>query len=219
MSGRIGFFGGTFDPIHLGHLHAAGQVQSAFRLDKVLFVPSYIPPHKEGREVAAAADRFRMVELACLGHEGFEASPIEVEAKEKSYSIVTLDKVKGVYPECRVFVIVGVNAFLEIGTWREYERVIEESLFIVTDRPGTDLQAASGVLGGRLARRIHAVQAGEDIDEPLVSRYSIFLLPIEALEITATDIRDRVRSGRSVAGLVPGPVAEYITSHHLYTDR
>ena len=219
MTGRIGILGGTFNPIHLGHVQAADQVRAAMSMDKILFVPSYIPPHKEARDIAPAADRFRMVELACLGHEGFEASSVEVEAKEKSYSILTLDRIKRRYPERRVFFIVGVDAFLEIGTWHEVERVIEQGLFAVMDRPGFDLRAASGVLGGRLAPKVHAVRAGEIIDDALFSRFSVFLLPIQALDISSTDVRDRLRHGRSIAELVPGPVAEYITSHHLYTDR
>jgi nicotinate-nucleotide adenylyltransferase len=216
---RIGLFGGTFNPIHLGHLRAAADVQDAFRLDRALFVPSYIPPHKESAGVASAADRFRMVELACLGHPGFEASSIEVEARETSYSILTLARIKGLYPGALVFFILGVDAFLEIGTWREYERVLQECLFVVTGRPGNDLESAAGVLGGRLSGRIYRVAEGESPDESLFSRFGVFLLPIKALDISSTDIRSRVRRGENPEGLVPPAVADYIRNHQLYTDR
>ena len=218
MRERIGLFGGTFNPIHNGHLRAAADVQAAFRFDRVLFVPSYIPPHKESAPVASAADRFRMVELACLGHPGFEASSIEVEARETSYSILTLSRIKGLYPGALVFFILGVDAFLEIGTWREYERVLRECLFVVTGRPGFDLESAAGVLGGRLSGRIYRVAEGESPDESLFSRFGVFLLPIKPLDISSTDIRRRVREGLSIAGLVPPAVEAYIHRHGLYRD-
>lgn len=216
---RIGLLGGTFNPIHCGHLRAAADVQAAFGLDKVLFIPSYIPPHKESAGVASAADRFRMVELACLGHPGFVASSIEVEAQETSYSILTLARIKELYPGAPVFFILGVDAFLEIGTWREYKRVLAECLFIVTGRPGFILESAAGVLGGTLAGRIYRVAEGEAPDEALFSRFGVFLLPIKALDISSTDIRSRVRRGENPEGRVPAAVADYIRDHQLYTDR
>ncbi|HYA48116.1 MAG TPA: nicotinate-nucleotide adenylyltransferase, partial [Burkholderiales bacterium] len=207
MRERIGLFGGTFNPIHLGHLKAAAEVRAAFGLGRVLFIPSYIPPHKTSPDIASAADRFRMVELACDGREGFVASALEVEARERSYSIVTLAKVKGLYPEAWTFFILGIDAFLEIGTWHEYDRVLDECLFIVTDRPGFDLESASGVLGGRLRDRTCRVTRGGPVDEALFSRFGVFLLPIQALDISATGIRRRVRRGERPDGLVPAPVA------------
>jgi len=213
---RIGLFGGTFNPIHAGHIQAAREVRKAFGLDKVLFIPSYIPPHKESAGVAAASDRFRMVELACRGRPGFEASALEVEAMEKSYSILTLNKVRALYPEAWIFFILGVDAFLEIGTWHEYERVLAESLFIVTSRPGYGLAAAAGVLGGRLESRILRVRPRQAVDETLFARFTIFLLGIEALDVSSTEIRERLDRGMSLEGLVPRPVEAYITEHHLY---
>jgi nicotinate-nucleotide adenylyltransferase len=219
MRERIGLFGGTFNPIHSGHLKAAVDVRAAFGLNRVLFIPSYIPPHKESAGVACAADRFRMVELACLGYDGFVASSIEVEAREKSYSILTLAKIKELHPGAWLFFIAGADAFLEIGTWRESERVLAECPFIVTGRPGFDLASAAGVLGGRLRGRVYSVARGEAVDESLFSRYGVFLLPIEALDISSTDIRDRIARGESPEGLVPAPVAAYIEEHELYRGQ
>ncbi len=215
---RIGLLGGTFNPVHNGHLQAAAEVRAAFALDRVLFIPSYIPPHKESRGVASAADRLRMVELACLGREGFVPSAIEVEAPERSYSILTLARVKALHPGARLFFILGVDAFLEIGTWREYERVLDECRFIVTSRPGFDLEAGAGVLDGRLSDRTCRVAAGGPVDEAEVERCGVFLLPIEALPISATEIREKVRRGGSLEGLVPPAVAAYIRDRHLYSE-
>jgi len=216
---RIGLYGGTFNPIHLGHLRAAEDVQAAFRLDTVLFIPSYIPPHKESAGIASAADRFRMVELACRGHGGFVPSRVEVEARETSYSILTLRKVKEADPGAWFFFIVGADAFLEIETWREYERVLAECLFIVTGRPGFNLESAADVLDGRLRERICRLPSGEVPDESQFSRFGVFLLPINALDISSTDVRNRARRGEDLAGLVPPPVAAYIREHQLYTGR
>ena len=215
----IGLFGGTFDPIHLGHLRAAAEVRRRARLDRILFIPSFLPPHKKAGTVASAADRLRMVGLACRGHKGFEASPIEVEAGEKSYSILTLRKIRALSPAARLFFILGVDAFLDIGTWREYEQVLEECLFVVMGRPGFELERAQGVLGGKLRAAMGALAGGESIGGRLPPRTRIFLLPIRALDISSTAIRERVRRGETLDGLVPGAVDAYIREHQLYRGR
>jgi nicotinate-nucleotide adenylyltransferase len=215
----IGLFGGTFDPIHLGHLRAAQEVRRLARLDRILFIPSFVPPHKTPGTGASPADRLRMVELACRGHKGFEASPIEVEAGEKSYSILTLRKIRALSPDARLFFILGVDAFLDIGTWREYERVLEECLFVVMGRPGFELDRARSVLGKKYRDAIGLLESGETVGGPLPPRTKIFLLPIHALDISSTAIRERVRRGETLDGLVPGAVDAYIREHQLYRGR
>jgi nicotinate-nucleotide adenylyltransferase len=212
----IGLYGGTFNPIHLGHLKAAEAVTEAFGLDRVLFIPSYIPPHKESREVASAAHRLRMVELALEGHDRFAASDIEVAAGGRSYSIVTVRKIKGLYPEAELFFILGVDAFLEIGTWREYEALLAECRFIVTSRPGWKLDA-SGVLGGRLRGSISPLIDGIMPGNETRERYRIFPLAIDALKISSTEVRARARQGLSLEGLVPPAVERYIRQNELYS--
>jgi nicotinate-nucleotide adenylyltransferase len=219
MKDRIGLFGGTFDPIHNGHIRAALDVRRAFGLDRVLFVPSHRPPHKQAGPGASPADRLRMVELACEGHPGFVASSLEVEAGGRSYSFLTLARIKERFPGAEVLFILGVDAFLEIGTWREHERVLDECRFIVTGRPGFDLEAAADVLNGRLRPDIRRVGDGGPVDEALLTRYRVFLLPIAALDMSSTDVRERIRRGESPAGLVPPSVETYISDHQLYLDR
>ena len=219
MKERIGLFGGTFDPIHMGHVRAAEEVRSVFRLDRVLFIPSHLPPHKHGGTGASPADRLRMVELACEGQPGFIASPIEIEAGGKSFSYLTLAAIRERHPGAAAFFILGVDAFLEIGTWREHERVLGECRFIVTARPGFDLDSALDVLGGRLRADMCRVEAGGPAPGPRLDRCRVFLLPITALDVSSTDIRDRVRKGRSLAGLVPPAVEAYIKENQLYAGR
>lgn len=219
MTPRIGLFGGTFDPIHLGHVRAAREVLERFGLDRILFIPSCLPPHKERTGLAPARDRLRMVELACAGEPRFAASSLEVDAGGRSYSIRTLERVRELYPGTRAFFIVGADAFLEIGTWREHERVLAEALFIVMTRPGSRLEDAAGVVVGPLRDRIRAITDGEAVTEAVLEDHRIFLLPIRALDISSTEVRRRVRAGETVAGLVPEAVAEYILLHRLYRDK
>lgn len=215
----IGLFGGTFDPIHLGHLRAAAEVRRLVRLDRILFIPSYIPPHKAGGGAAPAADRLRMVELACRRRAGFEVSPIEVQARGKSYSIRTLRKIRALSPASRLFFIVGIDAFLDIGTWHEYEKVLAECLFIVTGRPGFELERAAGVLAGRLRGAIGPLAEAGSLASPVPPCFRIILVPIRALDVSSTAVRDRVRRGGSLEGLVPRAVAAYIREHQLYRGR
>jgi len=215
----IGLFGGTFDPIHLGHLRAAGEVRRRARLDRILFIPSFIPPHKNAGTVASAADRLRMVELACRWRKGFEASPVEVEAGEKSYSILTLRKIRALSPAARQFFIMGVDAFLDIGTWREYQRVLQECFFIVMGRPGFELDRARDVLDGKLRDSIGPLATGAGAAGPLPPQTRIFLLPIRALDISSTAIRERVRRGETLDGFVPEAVEAHIRERKLYRGR
>jgi nicotinate-nucleotide adenylyltransferase len=216
MKERIGLFGGTFDPIHCGHIRAAGEVLKRFSLDKVLFIPSFIPPHKGRTGIAPACDRLRMVELACREEPRFAASSIEVDAGEKSYSIITLEKVKRIYPGAWTFFVLGVDAFLEIETWRDHERVLEECLFIVMTRPGYRLEQADRVLGGLCGEKVHHVSKSEKIGEDLFGARRIFFLPIPALDISSTEVRRRIKTGETINGLVPEAVGDYIRSHYLY---
>ncbi len=212
---RIGVFGGTFNPVHCGHVRAAEAVRDRFALARVLLVPSFIPPHKDGADVAPAADRMRMVELACAGRPGLEPSAIEVDAGETSYSVVTLSRLRALHPGARLLVVLGVDAFLEIATWREYERVLAESRFIVIARPGWDLARARSVLGGRLAPVTAEAGEAPPADEAL-DRGRVFLAPVDTPDISSTDVRARVRAGESLAGRVPPEVERYIREHRLY---
>lgn len=212
---RIGIFGGTFNPIHSGHLRAAEIAQRKFSLDRVLFVPSYIPPHKESDDIASPHHRLKMVELACKPYPQFIPSSIEIEAKGKSYSVISLGRVKELFPEALIFFILGVDAFLEIDTWKDYEKLLNQCFFIVVSRPGYNLDDAREVLGGRYREMIvEFSETGKEEKKFCSSR--IFLLPIEALDIASSEVRRRIREGISVKGLVPHDVDTYIRKHNIY---
>ncbi len=216
MKKRIGIFGGTFNPIHMGHVKAALEVQKVFALNKVLFIPSYIPPHKGSPDIAAPLHRLEMVKLAIASLPQFIPSAIEIEAEGKSYSILTLSKLKKRYPDTWIFFILGIDAFLEIDTWRDYEKVLEQCHFIVTSRPGYHLEAARNVLGGKFRTRMHWVSESEKMKEELFERCRIFLLSIPALDLASNEVRRRIKNAESIAGQVAEPVEAYINNNKLY---
>ncbi len=217
-SNRIGIFGGTFNPIHAGHLKAAKDVQEKFKLKRILFIPSYIPPHKETSEVASPQHRLQMVKLATSLYPRFVPSALEIEAKGKSYSIFTLEKVKKLYPEAFIFFILGIDAFLEIDTWKDYHKVLEQCFFIVISRPGYELKEAKEILGGRYKSRMYEASELCSLKEEVFSSFKIFLFDINSLEVSSTEIRSRIKQGRSIRGMMPEAVEEYIYRHRLYRN-
>jgi len=216
---RIGVLGGTFNPVHAGHVRAAALIRRRFGLDRVLLVPSFIPPHKETASVAPARDRMAMVRLALRGFRRLVASPIEIEAGGTSYSIFTLDKLRRRHPGAEIFFLLGVDAFLEIATWHEWRRVLERCRFIVMTRPGRRLSAARGALDASYRDAFFEVRPGSRLAAPVLASHRVFLAPIAALDVSSTDIRARLRAGRPVRGLVPAAVAAYISERGLYRPR
>jgi len=213
---KIGLFGGTFNPIHSGHIKAAGIVQRIFALDKVLFIPSFIPPHKESETIVSPGHRFKMVELAVENIASFVASPIEIEEKGTSYSILTIQKISKIYPVGLFFFILGIDAFLEIDTWKNHERVLEQCKFVVISRKGYCLEDAKSVLDRKYASGMCDLSVSEKIRENLDLSYRIFLLPFDALDVASTEIRGRLRKKLSITHMVPESVADYIIRNNLY---
>jgi nicotinate (nicotinamide) nucleotide adenylyltransferase/ribosome silencing factor RsfS/YbeB/iojap len=216
---RIGLFGGTFNPIHWGHVKAAESVQQIFSLDRILFIPSYIPPHKGSADVASAAHRLKMVELALAPFEDFLPSSLEIGEKGTSYSIVTLNKIKRMFPQTEVFFLLGIDAFLEIETWKDYEDVLEQCSFIVMSRPGFRLDEAKEILPGKYTRRMVEVSGSFDLDSERSSDHAIYLLSIKTLDVSSSEVRERIKTGRPVEGLVPESVKNYIKEKRLYLHK
>ncbi|MGI6201320.1 MAG: nicotinate-nucleotide adenylyltransferase [Christensenellales bacterium] len=196
---RIGIMGGTFDPIHISHLFVAEQAWQAFSLDRVLFVPTGDPPHK--RHLADKFQRLRMVELAVAGHPAFEACPLEVERPGVTYTVDTMGALRAQYgPETVFFYIIGGDTLLDLTTWRESQRVMGMTRFIVLDRPGVDPETVR-----REAQRLRQ-DCGADIR----------FFPCDRLDVSSTMVRRRVRAGLSVRYLVPDGVRDYICENRLY---
>ena len=213
---KIGLFGGTFNPIHSGHIKAARVVRDNFILDKILFIPSYIPPHKVSKDIVSPEIRLHMVKLALGKSPEFIASSIEIDGKGTSYSILTLKKLKKIYPGSSLYFILGIDAFLEIDTWKDYEKVLELCFFVVISRPGYCLEDARMILGGEYAGRTYTVSKGKNSGIDPEEGFKIFLLSFDAMDVASTEIRNRLRKNLSISGLVPDSVAAYINKNKLY---
>jgi nicotinate-nucleotide adenylyltransferase len=211
---RLGVFGGTFDPIHLAHLRCAEEARGALSLDRVLFIPSASPPHKRGA-VASGADRLAMVRRAIAGHPAFRASPIEIDRPGRSYSIDTLRALRQLFPEPTKFVfLLGVDAFREIGTWRQYADLFWLADFAILSRPPHETRSPKGLLP--VAARRHFCYDSNRRMLVHTSGNRIVFLDVTALDISASSIRQRVLRGESIRYLVPSSVERYLDQHRLY---
>jgi nicotinate-nucleotide adenylyltransferase len=211
----VGILGGTFDPVHLAHLRVAEELLEAERLDHVRLVPSAVPPHKARRDVAPARDRLRMVRRAVAGHDRLRAWGVELGRPGPSYSVDTLRALRAeVGPRARIVFALGWDAFAELHTWKEYPAIFALADVVVLTRPAhrDTLALADFPVAARGAFRYDPRSVGFRH----ASGHRVTLQPVTALDISATDIRARVRAGRSIRYLVPDRVRDYIHTHGLY---
>ncbi len=193
---RIGLFGGTFDPIHVGHLIVAEEAREVLDLDRVIFIPCGVPPHKHPHRISDPALRLEMTRLAIEGNKHFELSDFEIGQQAASFTVETVEHFKGVLgADAELFLIVGADSILEIPTWREPQKLLSQCRPVVAGRPGFDLDG----LGPELRER------GSVLEGVLV-------------DVSSTDIRKRVAAGRSIRYLVPASVASFISEHKLYSS-
>jgi nicotinate-nucleotide adenylyltransferase len=212
---RIGVFGGTFNPIHLAHLRSAEEVREAHGLDRILFIPSATPPHKRQDGLAPAAHRLAMARLAIAGNRRFRVSTIETDRRGRSYSVDTLRLLRTRMPAATFFFIMGLDAFREIATWKDYRSLFTLCDIIVTSRP--PYEAPLGLAGLPVAVRAEfCYRAG--ILEHRTGNHVIFQR-ISDLDISASTIRRLLGRRLSVRYLVPASVERYIARHHLYARR
>jgi len=212
---RLGLFGGTFNPIHLGHLRAAVEVREAFNLDRVLLIPSAHPPHKMADHVANAQDRLEMVRLAVQGEPSLEASDVELARPGLSYTIETLRYFQEEFgPENHIYFIVGQDAFSEITTWKSYQALFATAHFIVMTRPPSRLRSLEDLIHTRISAEYQYDAGSNRYSHP--RWHAIFCLNITHLDISATRIREWIRQGRSIRFLVPDAVHGFIKKKGLY---
>jgi nicotinate-nucleotide adenylyltransferase len=207
--------GGTFDPIHLAHLRVAEEVREAHGLDHVRLVPSAVPPHKSRGDVASAEDRLRMVRRAIAGNPALRAWAIEIERGGPSYTVETLRALRAeVGPRRRIVFALGWDAFTEFHTWREHAAIFALCDVTIVTRPShpTRLRLDDFPIAARKTFHYDRGSAGYRH----VSGHRVTLQRVTALDISATDIRARVRAGRSIRYLVPEAVRRYIHDHRLY---
>ncbi|HHH35239.1 MAG TPA: nicotinate-nucleotide adenylyltransferase [Gammaproteobacteria bacterium] len=208
----LGIFGGTFDPVHYGHLRIALEMGQALGLEEVRFVPCRLPPHR-GRPGAAAQDRCNMLRLALACQRGFVVDERELRREGPSYMVDTLTSLREEVGQRPLCLMLGMDAFASLDTWHRWERLIELAHLVVAHRPGIDGEPSSAV-SGLLAR--HGVEDGERLRRSPSG--CILLQPVTQLEISATRIRELVRGGQNPRYLLPEPVLEYIWREGLYRE-
>ncbi|MBP1760787.1 MAG: Nicotinate-nucleotide adenylyltransferase [Firmicutes bacterium] len=199
----LGILGGTFDPIHYGHLLAAEWVGEAFGLDELVFIPAARPPHKDPSGVINGQHRYRMVALAIEDNPAFSVSSLELERSGYSYTIDTIRHYLQSDPQLDIRFIMGVDALQLIYTWKDVAQLIGLCRFIVVTRPGYELDRADPVFA--------------TVPEELWDRIELFSIP--GLEISSSEIRRRAAAGRSIRYLLPPAVADYIEKNHLYRNE
>jgi nicotinate-nucleotide adenylyltransferase len=212
MRQPLGVLGGTFDPVHYGHLDAAAAARTALGLSDILFIPSHDPPHRLLDPHATAFQRFALVALAIDGLAGYRASDEELRRPGNSYTSDTLRALHAAgWSPLQIFFIIGADAFAEIASWREFPAVLDAANFAVIARPGTSIEAA-------LARTPDLRSRVRPAGASAAGRRTTGVFVIEAATraISSTMIRARLAAGESIGDLVPPPVARHIAAHHLY---
>lgn len=210
---QIGILGGTFNPIHNGHLLIAAEVCRVCKLDQVWFMPACEPPHKDLADAVPFAERLAMVELAIQSNPQFIVSDLEGQRGGRSYSIQTLEELRQRYPADDFTFIMGLDSFTEIGLWKSYARLFDLCHIAVAARPHFD---------GDLQQLLPVAMAGRfcyDADAQKLncqSGFTVQLITQTAVDISSTEIRRRVAEGLPVSELIPATVADYIRKHHLY---
>ncbi|HUI29175.1 MAG TPA: nicotinate-nucleotide adenylyltransferase [Candidatus Acidoferrales bacterium] len=192
-SARVGILGGTFNPPHIAHLIAAESATEQLRLDKMLFVPAAIPPHKLNEKIIPANVRLQMVKLAIKGNPKFEVCDIELKRSGASYSIDTIIELKGKFPDDKFFLVIGIDLLIDFYSWKDPEKILDKCDVVAMNRPGFAL---------------------ESVDQGLLRRVEVLSVP--GLDVSSSDIRRRVHSGRSIRFLVPQAVEEYIYANSIY---
>ena len=223
---NVGLFGGTFDPIHRGHLAVARAAQQRFRLSKVLFVPAASPPHKQGQKLTSYPHRYAMVSLAVQGNKEFIPSAIvspEERGNAPSYSIETVRRLKkGLKKSDRLFFLIGMDAFKDIAKWREPEALLRETEFVVMNRPGWSLVEIGASLPESMRPMSLARESmlqGPPKDNIVLKGATLHLLTDVSEKVSATQIRHAARSGRKLDRLVGPAVADYIRKTGLYRSN
>jgi nicotinate-nucleotide adenylyltransferase len=219
---KIGLFGGTFNPIHLGHLTVAQDVKQGFDLHKIWLIPAAMPPHKKEKQIAEALHRLKMIRIAIADKPDFSVSDVELKRSGPSYTIDTVDYFKENLPkETQLYLIVGMDAFLDIDIWKSFRELFQVIPFIVMSRPGAvdgDREKKVKILNDLLVTKVSPEYRFELPRHAFFhpDKQPVFLFEVTPVDISATMIRTNRSQGRSIASLVPNKVNEYIETKGLY---
>jgi nicotinate-nucleotide adenylyltransferase len=215
---RIGVLGGTFNPVHYGHLAAAEEVRGRLNLERVLLIPSHIPPHKHEDDIPSAVQRMEMVRLAVSSNSFFKASDIEIKRGGISYTIDTIEELLRLSINAELYFMTGLDAFMEIQTWHRWKDLLTRSHVVVMTRPGHDVNDLYKMDFMKDAKKELTGQDRGDHAQGVVrcGEFTIHLVTIPLFDISSTDIRRRVKQGGSIKYLLPEAVETYIIKNKLY---
>jgi len=212
---RVGILGGTFDPVHNGHLALAEAVRQALTLSSILFVPAFLPPHKPTYAISPFAHRLAMLELAVADRPGFQVSRLEAEREGPSFSIDTLKTLRlWLGPETELFFIIGMDAFAEIHTWKANRELLDHASFVVIGRPDHCKQSCGQTVAANFPGYAFVEALGSWQGKSGQGAIHPVIMP--PVKVSSTEIREAVRQGRPITNLVSVPVANYIEVHDLY---
>jgi nicotinate-nucleotide adenylyltransferase len=221
---RIGVYGGTFDPVHRGHLSVARAVRENFNLDELLFVPAFVPPHKRGREISLPQHRYAMLALATRHEPQMRISTIELDAPARPYTVETMASLQTQYADADLFFVMGMDSFREVTLWRDYETLLTTYGIIVAARPSQDNryenddEAVGKHLAPALQSRVVDLRGGQRPTNEQLATPQIFVTDYVAVDVSATAIRAAVEEGQGIEALVPSAVAAYVQKYSLYRD-
>ena len=199
---KIAMFGGTFNPIHRGHIFLAEEFQRALELDEVLLIPTCVPPHKQAKDLASGEDRLEMCRLATAEHPHLRVSDIEMHRQGKSYTVDTLHQLQELYPDAQLYLIMGADMFLSLHRWYQFEEILRLAVICAAPRNEADQEVLS--------------QCGETLRRQYGARY--FLLPQQPPTVSSTQIREAVSRGEETEDLLLPCVREYIDRKQLYRE-
>lgn len=209
----IGIFGGTFDPVHIGHLRAAEEVREVFALDRIYFIPGHIPPHKRDIRVSSAEERVAMLRMAVRGNLNLRVSDTEIRRGGVSYSIDTVKTYEKRYGD--IYFLVGMDAFAEIETWRQYEQIFNHTNIVVMVRPEPGRPSRGVSFPERVRGSVTEID-GTTFEH--ISGKRIYLYRVTQMDVSSTRIRETAKKGLSVKYLIPAPVERYIKTRGMYKN-
>lgn len=219
---KIGLCGGTYDPIHTGHMIMGEEARDVLDLQSVLFIPAKIPPHKRDMKITSPEHRLAMVELAVRNHTSFSSSDLELKRDGPSFTVQTLEYLRTTRPDDELYFVMGQDAFIEIETWHRFKDVFDLCRLVIVTRPGSppvEPRRFSAAVRRFFPDDAITLKGSPDTGRDLLqTNWRICFLPIPALHISSSEIRCRIREERSIRYLVPAPVRTYIRNKNLYKD-
>ena len=217
MTNKIGLFGGSFNPVHIGHLRAAEEIKELLKLDKIIFIPTSVHPLKKSRNIPDGKKRYQMLKLAVSGNPDFEVSDIELKRKGPSYTIDTLKYFSKKYRSKEFYFILGTENLSNIDKWKQFQELFQYSNFAIMKRPGVKFNNSKSVIPSKLRRMFKFIESSDDITvyEHKSSKELIFV-NIRGIRISSTRVRKLIKDKKSVRYFIPNNLNTYILKNKLY---